>query len=311
MLGRLQRIGRLEVRRLQEVTAAFGEVEDHRTEHEQEDADADEVLHRVIGMERNAIQRLPRLILPVLDLDTIGIVRAHLVQRHQMQHHQPDDHQRQGNDMQRKEAVQGDPRDQVVATYHLRQVCPDDRNRREQRDDHLRPPVGHLPPGQQIAHEGLGHQRQIDAHAEDPYQLARRTVGAIQQATEHVQIDDHEEGRGAGGMHVADQPAVLHIAHDVLDGGKGLLGTRRIAHRQPDAGQYLIDQHQQGQRAEEVEEVEVLRRVVAGQMVLQKLGGRQAVIDPAHDAAWRLGTVWIPHQAASSSTPTTSTCSLS
>ena len=33
---------------------------------------------------------------------------------------------------------------------------------REQVDDHLRAPVRHLAPGQQVADEGLGHQAQVD-----------------------------------------------------------------------------------------------------------------------------------------------------
>jgi len=40
---------------------------------------------------------------------------------------------------------------------------------------------------------------------------------AINQAPEHVQVHDHKERRGASGVHVADQPAPGHVAHEVLD----------------------------------------------------------------------------------------------
>ena len=82
-------------------------------------------------------------------------------------------------------------------------------HRREQVDDHLRAPVGHLAPRQQVAEERLAHQRQVDQAAEDPEQLARLAVAAVHQPAEHVQVDDDEEHRRAGRVHVADQPAPL------------------------------------------------------------------------------------------------------
>ncbi|MNZ64110.1 hypothetical protein D3C78_822720 [compost metagenome] len=187
--------------------------------------------------------------------------------------------------MQGEEAVQGDPGDQVVTTDPLGQVGTDDRDRTEQRDDHLGAPVGHLAPRQQVAHEGFGHQRQIDQHAEDPHQLARLLVGAVHQAAEHVQVHHHEERRSASGVHVAQNPAVLHVAHDVFDGGESLLGGRREAHGQPDTGEDLVDQHQQCQGAEEVPEVEVLRSVVLAQMIFPHLGGGKAGVNPFHEFA--------------------------
>ncbi|MNZ23496.1 hypothetical protein D3C78_406130 [compost metagenome] len=204
--------------------------------------------------------------------------------------------------MQGEEAVQGDAGDQVVTTDPLGQVIADHRNRTEQRDDHLGTPVGHLAPGQQVAHEGLGHQGEVDQHAEDPHQLARLLVGAVEQAAEHVQVDDDEERRRTGGVQVADDPAVLHVAHDVFDGREGFLGRGSEAHGQPDTGEDLVDQYQQCQRTEEVEEVEVLRGVVLAQMVFPHLGRGEARIDPFHELA---------HQAFSWSTPTMMTSSVS
>src|SRR5690606_4942832 len=123
------------------------------------------------------------------------------------------------------EAVEGNTRDQVVTADPLYDVLTDIGDGTEQGDDHLGTPIGHLAPGQYIAHEGLGHQHQINGHAENPHQFAGRLVGAIDQAAEHVQIDHEEKRGGTGGVDVAYDPAVLHIAHDVFDGGKGTLGT--------------------------------------------------------------------------------------
>ena len=151
---------------------------------------------------------------------------------------------------------------------------------REQVDDHLRAPVAHLAPRQQVAHEGLGHQAQEDAAAEQPDQLARLAVAAVDHAAEHVQVDDDEERRRAGGVHVAHQPAPGHVAHDVLDRLERLGGVGLVVHRQEDAGEDLHHQHQQRERAEDVPEVEVLRRVVLRHVLLVELGQREAVVDP-------------------------------
>ena len=51
--------------------------------------------------------------------------------------------------------------------------------------------------------------------------LARRLVGAVIEAAEHVDIDGEEEHRRAVGMHVAHQPAVIHVAHDAFDAVEG------------------------------------------------------------------------------------------
>ncbi len=71
-------------------------------------------------------------------------------------------------------------------------------------------------------------------------------------------------------MQIANQPAIFHIPHDVLDRGKGHLGTGRVTHSEPNTGQQLIDQHQQCQRAKVVPEIEIFRRVVFAQVRLDK-----------------------------------------
>ena len=110
-----------------------------------------------------------------------------------MHHHQRQQDNGHGDNVKRKEAVQGGIRNHIVTTNPQRQGLPDTGNGAKQRDDHLCAPVRHLPPGQQIAHKGLGHQSHIDHHAKDPDQLPGFLEGAVDQTTEHVQINDDKE----------------------------------------------------------------------------------------------------------------------
>ena len=64
--------------------------------------------------------------------------------------------------------------------------------------DHLRAPIGHLAPRKQVTEERLGHEREVDHHAEDPDELARLAVGAVHEPSGHVQVHADEEGRRAG-----------------------------------------------------------------------------------------------------------------
>ena len=167
------------------------------------------------------------------------------MQRQQVQHHQGEQHDRQRNHVQGEEAVQGHAGNQVVATNPGHQVLTDHRNGTEQRNDHLRAPVGHLAPGQYVADEGLGHQHDKNQHAEDPDQLARLLVRAVNKCPEHVQVDHHKESGGTRGVHIAQNPAVIDITHDVFDRGESLLGTGGVVHGEPDTGQQLVNQNQQ------------------------------------------------------------------
>ena len=217
VLRRQQRVGLDKVVVLEKIAAHLGRVEHDQREQQQEHHGADDVLDRIVGMKRNAVARLAVGAFVFFDLDAVGVVRADLVQRHDVHEHQADQQQRQRDDVERKEAVQGGVGDDVIAAYPHRQVGADIRNRAEQVDDHLGAPVRHLPPRQQITHEGLGHQRHIEQHADDPQQLARLLERTVDETAKHVQVDDDEKGRGPGRVHVADQPPPLDVAHDVLD----------------------------------------------------------------------------------------------
>src|SRR3546814_11348554 len=79
----------------------------------------------------------------------------------------------------------------------------------------------------------------------------------VQDAEIRVQVDDDEECRRAGGVQGAERVAPGDVAHDVFDAVPCLRGVRLVVHHQPDAGQQLVDQHQQRERAEVVPAVEV------------------------------------------------------
>ena len=265
-------------------------------------------------MKRNAVQRDTGLgILVLFDLDAIRVVRTHFVQRHQMRHDQADQHERNRDHVQREQAIERGVRRDVVTLDPDHEIRTDAGNRAEQRDDHLRPPVRHLAPGQHVTAEGLGHQADVDQAAEDPDQFARFAMRAVHQGAEHVQIHDDEERRGPGRMQVADDVAPGHIAHDVFDRIEGFRRRRLVVHDQEDAGQQLVDQHQHRQRAEVVPEVEVLRRVVLGDVILPHLRERKAIVDPAEEAGRLVRIGHDGHQAAPPwvSSPTTTSVSVS
>jgi hypothetical protein len=54
-----------------------------------------------------------------------------------------------------------------------------------------------------------------------------------------VDVDGEEEHRGAAGVDVAQQPAVIDVADDQFDRLEGEIGVRRVVHRQDHAGQDL------------------------------------------------------------------------
>jgi len=187
-----------------------------------------------------------------------------------------------------EEAVQSNVGNVEVAADPSRQVRTDDRDGGEQVNNHLRTPEGHLSPRQQVTHKGFCHQCQENQGTENPHQFARFFVRTVNQAAEHVQVYDDEEERCAGGVHIADNPATGHVAHDVLYCGKGsrqMIGiqvaVRFVVHGQEDTADDLNHEDEQSQRAEVVPEVEVLRRVVLSQMLIPHFRQREASVHPA------------------------------
>ena len=187
-------------------------------EQDQEHAEAEAVLGGVIRMEGHRVLRR-------LDLDPGRIARARNVKRPDVEDDHAGDHERQ-QIMEREEAVEGRLVGRVAAEQPLLDRLADHRDRPEQAGDHLRRPEAHLPPGQDVAHERGRHHQQQDDEAEHPDQLARRLVGAVIEAPEDVDVGDDEEEAGAVGVEVAEQPALVDVAHDVLDRPEGRPGRR-------------------------------------------------------------------------------------
>ena len=203
---RAQRVGRDVVVRMAEIVRR---VEDEEPEDDQEDRQPERVLDRVVGVERDLV------LLGQVDPDRV--VRAELVQRQDVQEHDREQHERH-QVVQGVEPVQGRVVDREAAPQPGDDGLADEGDGREQVGDDGGTPEAHLAPGQHVAHEGGGHHQEHDDHAQHPQQLARRLVGAVVEAAEDVDVDHDEEHRGAVGVGVAQEPAVVDVAHDVLDG---------------------------------------------------------------------------------------------
>ena len=211
--------------------------------------------------------------------------RGYKQQRQEVQYDQGQQNDGECHNMQCKKSVQGDSRDEKVPSHPLLQISANNRNRAHQRDDDLRTPVGHLAPRQDIAHEGFGHQNHKYEHPEDPDWLSRLLIGTIEQGTEHVQINHRKEGRRPGGVHIPDDPAVIHIPHDVFNGSEGTLSRRVVAHGKPDAGEQLVYQDQQRQHTEKVPKVKILGRIVLRHMCIPGAHDRQTRICPVPECS--------------------------
>ena len=164
----------------------------------------------------------------------------------------------------------------------------DDGNGGEQIGDHGRRPEAHLAPDQHVAHEAGGHHQQIDDDAEDPQHLARLLVGAVIHAAEHVDVDGEEEHRGAVGVHVAQQPAEIDVAHDDLDRLEGEIDMRGVVHRQHDAGDDLHAEHERQDAAERPPVVQVARRRIGDERGMDQAADRQPLLEPLQNGIGRL-----------------------
>src|SRR5262245_60636964 len=86
-------------------------------------------------------------------------------------------------------------------------------------------------------------------------------------------------------MQVADEPPPLDVAHDVFDRRERVVGRGLVVHREEDARDQLHHEHDRGDDAKAVPDVEVLRRVVLGGVLLDELRHREAVVDPSTERA--------------------------
>jgi hypothetical protein len=153
----------------------------------------------------------------------------------------------------------------------------------------VRTPEAHLAPYQHITHERGGHHQQEDDESEHPQHFTRRLVRTVIEAAEYVDIDDTEEEAGANRVHVADHPAAVDVAHDVLDRIKGDARVGGKVHCQHHASDDLDHQRHTSEHAEIVESVQVLRRrITRPQSAMDEAGERQALVHPFADFARRL-----------------------
>jgi len=217
----------------------------------------------------------------ILDFDAVRIARTHFMQGDQVRGNQAQQHQGDGNHMEREETIQGGVGNDVITTYPQRQIRADERNGAKQVHNNLCAPIGHLPPWQQVTEKRLAHQAQENADAEQPDQFPRLAIRAVQQATRHVQVDDDKECRSASGVHVTHKPTPRHVTHDRgFNRGERQACIRLVMHDQENAGDNLDHQHQHRQRAEDVPEIEIFRRVVLTPLIIPQLGQRKTGINP-------------------------------
>src|SRR5688572_10451598 len=105
---------------------------------------------------------------------------------------------------------------------------------------------------------------------------------------EHMDIDRDEEHRGAVGVQIAQQPAIVHVAHDVLDGIERHVDMRRIVHHQHNAGDDLHAEHERQDRAEGPPVVQVLRGRIDHERGMDQSADRQACLEPLQEGVLRL-----------------------
>ena len=225
-------------------------------------------------------------VLGFLHIDAKRVVVARYVQRPDVQHHNAYDHERQ-KIVQAEEAVERRIADAEPAPQPRHDPRSQTRNqlieRTEEIGNHRRRPERHLSPRQHVAQERRRDHQHEDKHAENPEDLARRLVGAVIKSAEDVQVDGDEEHRGAVGMQVAQQPTVVHVAHDVFDAVEGQVRIGHVMHRQHDAGNDLDGETEGKNAAETVPDVQIPRRRKRRHGVVGETQNRQARIEPARE----------------------------
>ena len=85
-------------------------------------------------------------------------------------------------------------------------------------------------------------------------------------------------------MHITNEPAPFDVAHDVLDRSEGVGCCRLVVHRQEDASNELDHQDYHRQYTKNVPPVEILGRVVLGDVILHRLRKRETIINPFHES---------------------------
>ncbi len=217
-----------------------------------------------------------------------GVVVAGGVEGPDMHRDQPDEDE--GQEVVQREAVERGVVGRRPAQKPGLDRLADARDRAKQAGDDRGAPERHLPPGQDVAHEGGAHHQKVDDHADDPGHFARSLVAAVEEATEDVDVDRKEEERRPVGVQVAQHVPAVHIAHDVFDAREGQIDMRRVVHRKDDASRDLQYKAERQDDAPDPPPVQVLRRR-DHQRVVDQADNRQAPVQPLFDT--RLGFVMV------------------
>ena len=157
---------------------------------------------------------------------------------------QSDESRRQQHRMHGIETRQRRTRNAIAAKHQMAQRMPDERDvfRNVRADD--RRPVRLQIPRQQIAGEAEAERDEEEHDAGDPGAFARLTIGAGEEARQHVQEHDDHHGGSAPVMNAAQQPAGRHLGHDVIDRLISLVRRRVVIHRQEHAGnEHRAEEH--------------------------------------------------------------------
>ena len=142
----LEWVGRHKVVVLKEVPTKLGCEKQDCREDDEKHRRAHDVVHGVVRVKRNAIERNTLRVFQGLDVHAIWVVRTHFVQRDDVSADQSEEHQRNGDHVEREETIQRCVRHHKVAANQERKIGSDEGNRREQVHDDLCTPVRHLTP---------------------------------------------------------------------------------------------------------------------------------------------------------------------
>src|ERR1044072_8508355 len=86
-------------------------------------------------------------------------------------------------------------------------------------------------------------------------------------------------------MQIADEPSPLDLTHDEFNRVKRGELAWLVEHREENAREQLHHEHQQREAAEVVPNIEVLRRVVARELIGDELFDRESLVDPGSQLA--------------------------
>src|ERR1019366_8550976 len=181
-----------------------------------------------------------------------GNAHARVLHQQQVHKYQQYRQPRQDRDMESKESTQRGSRDLFAAAKKNHHGSTDKWNLSSDLGADLGSKECQRVPWQQVAAETETHHEKEEDHAADPRKLARLAVCLKEQHTEHVceRSENHQVSRP--GVDRSNQPAILHLGHDVLHASERFIGSGPIAKKQQDPSQHLDDEQEERDTAKEV-----------------------------------------------------------